>query len=91
MRRHVIYLDRTPRGELWPGPGLTLGMRIALVAAMVAVIAGGLALGAFILGLALTLVPIALVAIVVAYAAFRIELWRSHRAVRGQRDVFRRP
>lgn len=84
-----ITLDMTRNRGFRREPGLTLGMRIALVAAATAVIAGGLALGAFILGLALTLIPVALVAIAVAYAAFRIELWRSRRSARGHRDLFR--
>ena len=87
--RRRITLDMTPEGEFRRGSGLTLGARIAIAAAVVAVIAGGLALGTFILGVALTLVPIALIAILIAYLAFRIELWRSRRSFRGQRDVFR--
>ena len=87
--RRRITLDMTPEGEFRRRPGLTLGVRVAIAAVVVAAIAGGLALGTFILGLALILVPIALIAIVVAYVAFRIELWRSRRAFRSQRDVFR--
>lgn len=87
MRRRLTYSSMTPESEFRPRPSVTLGLRIAIAAALVALIAGALALGTFILGLALTLVPIALIAIVIAYAAFRIELWRSRRRS-GQRNVF---
>ena len=72
-------LDMTPDGEFRRQPGLSLGARIVLAAAVVAVIAGGLAISAFVLGLALALVPVALVAVLVAYLAFRFEVWRARR------------
>lgn len=87
-RRRVI-LDMTPEGEFRRPPGLPLSTRIAIAAILVAVVAGGLAIGAFVLGVALTLIPVALLAVLVAYVAFRIELWRARRSVRGQRDLFR--
>lgn len=90
VRRHLIYVDVTPDGELRRSPGVTLGMRIAIAAALVAVVVGGLALGALVLGLALTLLPIALAATMIAYAAFRLELWRTSRSIRRQRHMFRR-
>jgi len=80
----------TPDGQFRPPPRLPLGTRILLAAVLVAMVAGGLAAGAFVLGLALALIPVALIAAAVAYVAFRIEVWRARRSVRGQRNLFRR-
>jgi ABC-type nickel/cobalt efflux system permease component RcnA len=79
----------TPEGEFRRPPRLPLGTRIAVIAVLVALTAGGLAVGAFVVGVALTLIPVALIAVLVAYLAFRIELWRARRSVRGQRGLFR--
>ena len=87
--RRQVTLDMTPEGEFRRPPRLPLGTRIAVVAVLVALVAGGLAAGAFVLGVALTLIPVALIAVMVAYVAFRIDLWRARRSVRGQRDLFR--
>lgn len=55
----------------------------------IAVIAGGLAVAAFALWLALILVPVALIAGLIAWAAFRFQLWRARNAVQGRQDVWR--
>jgi uncharacterized paraquat-inducible protein A len=64
--------------------------RIFIWAAVIAVLAGGLALAAFALWIALILVPVALLAAVIAWLAFRFQLWRARSSVSGQRDVWRR-
>jgi hypothetical protein len=64
--------------------------RIFIWAAVIAVIAGGLALAAFALWIALILVPVALLAAVIAWLAFRFQLWRAGGSVGGQPDVWRR-
>lgn len=55
----------------------------------IAVIAGGLALAAFALWLALILVPVALIAGVIAWLAFRFQLWRARTVMQQRRDVWR--
>ncbi|HVC60989.1 MAG TPA: hypothetical protein VND19_11600 [Acetobacteraceae bacterium] len=64
--------------------------RIFIWAAVIAVIAGGLAVAAFALWLALILVPVALLAAVVAWLAFRFQLWRAGGSITRQRDAGRR-
>lgn len=63
--------------------------RIFIWAAVVAVIAGGLAAAAFALWLALFLVPIALLAGVIAWLAFRFQLWRARGTMQQRRDLWR--
>ncbi len=64
--------------------------RIFIWAAVVAAIAGALAFAAFALWIALILVPIALIAGVIAWAALRFQLWRARRTQEPGRGV-RRP
>jgi hypothetical protein len=66
----------------------SLPLRIAGVALLVAVLAGGLAVAVLALWLLAALIPIAVVAGVIAWAAIRFQLWRSRRSW-GSRDVFR--
>ena len=71
----------TPQGDFRsPAPGSPWPLRLGLGAALVAAIAGGLALAAVFLWVASVLVPIALVAGLVAYVALRFQMWR----VRGR-------
>ncbi len=63
----------TPAGSVWP-------LRIGVGAALVAAIAGVLAVAAVFLWVASMLLPIALVAAAVAYVAFRLQGWRSSKA-----------
>jgi hypothetical protein len=89
LNRRRITLEMTPEGEFRRPPRLSFGARVLLAAVLVAVIAGGLAVSAFVLGLALALVPVALIALLVAYVAFRIEIWRTRRSFGGHRDLSR--
>ncbi len=58
------------------GAGLPLTMRIGAIAVIVAVAAALAVLAAVFLWLATILIPVALVAGLVAYAAFRLQGWR---------------
>jgi hypothetical protein len=72
-------LDLTPDGQFRQPARPPWATRVAAWALVVALIAGGLAGAAVALWLALTLIPIALVAGLVAYGAFRFNLWRTGR------------
>jgi hypothetical protein len=85
-----VTLEMTPDGKFRPAPKLPLGTKIAIVAAVVALIVGGLTLGAFLVGIALALIPVALIALGVAYVAFRLERWRMRRSGPDGRDIFPR-
>ncbi len=65
-------------------------IRVFIWAAVIAVIAGGLALAAFALWIALILVPVALLAAVIAWLAFRFQLWRARSSAGSQRGVWPR-
>ncbi len=67
----------TPEGEFVTArPTVTWPLRLGIGAALVAAIAGGLALAAVFLWVASVLVPVALIAGLVAYAAFRFRMWQ---------------
>ena len=86
--RRVI--DMTPEGEFVPPPRVPFTTRLLGIAVLVAVIAGAVALASLALWIALTLIPIALAAALVAYVVVRWQAWRAGRSsVGGQRDVFR--
>jgi len=70
-------IDMTPAGDVLPRP-VQMGWpaRIGLVAALVALAALAASAAALFLWLASVLLPIALVAGAVAYAAFKLQLWR---------------
>jgi hypothetical protein len=55
----------------------------------IAIIAAGLAVAAFALWLALILVPVALIAGLIAWGAFRFQLWRARNASPHSRDIWR--
>jgi hypothetical protein len=81
-------IDMTPQGEFVASPReafsargarVTWPMRIGLGAALVAAVAGGLAVAAVFLWVASVLVPVALIAAIVAYGAFKFQRWRLRR------------
>ena len=83
-------LDMTPDGQFrGPAPG-RLPERIFRAAIVVAIIAGGLGLAALAFWFALLLIPVAIGAGLLAWAALRWRIWREQRSFRGQRDPFRR-
>lgn len=87
-QRRVI--DMTPEGDFVRPPRVPFTTRLLGLAVLVAVVAGGLALASLALWIALTLIPVAIAAALVAYVALRWQSWRARRgSVGGQRDVFR--
>jgi hypothetical protein len=83
-------LDMRADGSFRLPPRPPILTRIFIWAVVVAVIAGGLAAAAFALWIALILVPVALLAGLIAWLAFRFQLWRAGASVSRQRDVWRR-
>ncbi len=77
--REPPLLDLTPDGQFRRPVRPSWAMRLAGWALVVAILAGGLAAAAVALWLALALIPVAIVAGLVAYAAFRFHLWRTGR------------
>ncbi len=74
----------TPQGDFVGRTASQAGLaawplRIGLGAAIVAAVAGGLAIAAFFLWVASVLIPVALVAGGIAYVAFRYQKWRMQR------------
>ena len=86
-----LQLDMTPDGRFRAPPRLPVSTRIIAVAMVVAVVVTGLAFAAFALWLALTLIPIAIVAVALAYGLIRFKLWRLRRraSVGGEGRVVR--
>jgi hypothetical protein len=82
-------LDMTPDGQFRSKPGLPIMDRIFLGAVVVAVIAGGFALSALAFWIALFLLPVALVAGLIAWGMLRIMSARRS-SVGGQGNPFRR-
>ncbi len=80
-------------GSFPPPRGPSLPMKIAGVALALATVAGVLALAALILWIVLwaivVLVPVALLSALVAWAAYRYQVWRRGRSFGGVRDLFR--
>ena len=89
MRDTKPELEMTIEGDFVEPPKPPLVTRILISAILIAIIAGAASLAAFILGLALFILPIAVGAGVIAWLAFRYQLWRARRSVSGQRDVWR--
>ena len=77
--RDTPVLDMTPDGRFRPPPRPTLPLatRMALAAGVVAALAAALGVAALALWLAFMLIPLAVGAGVVAYLAFRFQLWRT--------------
>ena len=59
------------------------GTRVLIWASVVAVIAVGCAIAVFALWLLAVLIPVALIAALVAYAALRFQMWRNGGSVPG--------
>ncbi len=72
-----LQIDMTPDGRFHGPVRPSWGPRIIVVAVLVAVVAGGLAVAALALWFALALIPVAIVAVVVAVAMLRFQLWRA--------------
>jgi len=72
-------IDMTVDGQFISPPPPSLADRIFRAAVMVAAIAGAVAIAALALWFAIALIPVLLVAGVVAWAAWRWQLWRMPR------------
>jgi hypothetical protein len=86
-----VVIDMTPDGRFARPPGSPFAEQVLRIAVLVALITGALALAALVLWAALVLIPVALGAALVAYAAFRWRVWRARRDLfgGGGRDLYR--
>jgi hypothetical protein len=77
-------LDLLPDGSFRQPPRQPIAARIFAWALVIAAVAGALAVAAFALWIALILIPVVLVAGLIAWLAFRYQMWRVRtRAERG--------
>jgi len=81
-------LDMMPDGSLRPRQP-PLASRVFRWAVIVALLAGALAVAALALWFALLLIPVAVAAVVIAWLAFRYQVWKASRSS-GGRSVWRR-
>lgn len=70
-----------------PTDAIGLPAKIAIVAIVVAMVAGGIALAALALWIALMLIPIAAAAALVGWGAMRFQVWRARRSLGRERDL----
>ncbi len=83
-RQTRLQLDMSPDGEFRTPPRAPLTSKIFACAVLIAVIAGGLAFAAFALWVALLLIPVVILAVLVAVLTLRFRLWQArHRAGRS--------
>ncbi len=81
-------LDMLPDGSLRPRQP-PLAARVFRWAVIIALLAGALAIAAVALWFALVLIPVAIAAGVIAWLAFRYQVWKAGRSA-GARNVWRR-
>ncbi len=78
-----LIIDMTAQGEFAAEAAQPVAapflFKLGLGAALVAIVAGAVAVAAVFLWVASVLVPVALVATAVAYGAFRFQLWRARK------------
>ncbi len=72
-------IDMTPDGRFIDPPRTPLITQVFRIAVLVAVIAAGIALAALAMWFALMLIPVALAAGVIAWGAWRWQMWRLRR------------
>jgi hypothetical protein len=82
-------IDMNLEGEFVEPPRPPLANRVMVGAAVVAILAGTLAISAFALWLALLILPIAVGASAVTYLIYRYQAWRGVKSVGGQQNLFR--
>ncbi len=71
-------------GEYVAAPGPVWPLKLGVAAILAAVVLGGVALAALALWVALLLIPVAIVAGLVGWAALRFQLWRAQGRGAGQ-------
>jgi hypothetical protein len=76
-------IDMLPDGTFRAPRRPPIVSRVFFWAVLIASIAGALSLAAFALWVALIILPVALAAGLIAYAAFRFQLWRAGASVGG--------
>jgi hypothetical protein len=89
MRDRPPEIEMTPDGRFVTPPKPPFMTRLLVWAVLIAVIAGALCVAAFALWLALVILPVALGAAVVAWAAWRFQVWRAGKAVGRRQDMWR--
>ncbi len=88
--KYRLQIDMSPDGSFREPVKPPLSARILFWAILVATIAGSIVVAALALWVALALIPLVLGAAIVAYLAFRFQLWRyGGSAGRGGRRVRR--
>jgi hypothetical protein len=96
MEQRAPELDMLPDGSFRQPAKPPVATRVFFWAVLIASIAGALAFAAFALWIALIILPVALGAAVVAWLAFRFQLWRAgistsrRSAEGGPQDLWRR-
>jgi hypothetical protein len=73
----IVQLDMTPDGDFITPPGTPLGNKVLKIALLLAVIAAAGVFASLAFWLALTLIPIAIGAGLIAYGIIRYRLWRA--------------
>ncbi|MDR3537125.1 MAG: hypothetical protein P4L71_11555 [Acetobacteraceae bacterium] len=87
--RRPPEIDMLPDGSIRPPSRPPVATRVFIWAVIIAAAAGALSLAAFALWVALIILPVALGAAVIAYVAFRFQLWRARSSGRrAGRDVW---
>lgn len=75
--RYRLEIDMGPDGSFREVGKPSLATRIFFWAVVVATVVGSIVVAALALWVALALIPLALGAAVIAYLAFRFQLWRA--------------
>ena len=88
--RYRLEIDMRPDGSFREPAKPPLAARIFFWAILVATITGAAVIAALALWVALALVPLAIGAAIVAYLAFRLQLWRAGGSFRGRGPRVRR-
>lgn len=93
MNRIPPVIDMAPDGTFRtkpPGMRAPLSFKLLLGATIVAVLAGAAAVAALALWIAALLLPVVVIAAVVAWGAYKYRAWRRRGAAGGARSVYPR-
>jgi hypothetical protein len=88
--RYRLEIDMHPDGSFREPAKPPLAARIFFWAIVVATITGSIVVAALALWFALALIPLAIGAAIIAYLAFRFQLWRSGVSLGGRGKQVRR-